>query len=284
MKSRTLGIPPLLTLLAILAAGNVAQSDEPLQLPAEAQETWGDRKSWPLLSPGDIEIDYHKIMNVRTEFVFRSRLHKEDPRSERRIWTVDGATYKGASVLVANLTDLGNWEHEDLFARNTTWLVAPKTLALVSRLGADPLSSTQRIIRVLPDKVINTVINEDGTSETTTTEGAQPAFGYRYFNLLLASMSIEEGMKFRVAEYDFWEGGLVDEYIRVRGKTRIKDASGHEREVWRVSWLSDSGWLTDYFIGDEAPYYFGQEVRNYTLAEGTQPIYSETYVGMQKLR
>ena len=124
-----------------------------------------------------------------------------------------------------------------------------------------------------PWGVIVTEVTETGTSTwrkpprdgaewtgPTMTEGHGPVF-LGLEGQILAGMQLEEGMEFRVALMG--RDATVNTPHRVAGRTRIADLSGRQHEVWAVEVLQDrSGWLTTYYVSDQAPFYFGSETKH----------------------
>ena len=276
-------------ILFVLVLGVPLAAQVPFEIkdaPAEFERDWAGAADWPLLRPGDIELNPDRIVGYRSEFIFDKQLHKEEATRQftRTYETVTGM-WEGQPILLLNLSDSGHKDWDDTFARSTAWYVERDTMGLVFQLGADPLDSTQRVIRYLSEKIQNTSIKKDGTVETLNKEIGHRVFSYRMFPQLLAAMDLKEGMKFRLEEYGWWDNSDPDiQYIQVRGRKKIKDAAGRSREVWVVAWITSPGWLTDYYISDEAPHYFGQTVRHLGYKGGEPLIYRETFVRAQSLR
>ncbi len=285
---RTIVAAGLLAGMCLLGPGLNAQEEtkEPPPPPKDFVRDFGEGPKWPLLVPGDFSLDPDRVVNIRSEFIFESRLHTDNPHSEKRVWEVEKGSQNGKPILILNQVDAGNLEDEEMFSRQTTWYVEPSTFRWLFRLGADPLSSTQRVIRLTPEKIVNTTIDKNGDVETRELLGDYNVFSYRYYPQMLAAMTnIKDGMKFRLPGYEFWENSVFeDAIVRVRGRIKIIDAHGKEHEAWKVSWVTGSGFITDYYIGDEPPYYFGQEVRHIRIQEGKVSVYRETFVGFQLLR
>lgn len=120
--------PLIISGTLVLFAGHVVpldgQTRPPVELPPNAQATWGTVGEWQLLLPGDLVFDARRIAGLRAQFVFESRLHTDDPRSEQRTWSVQNAVSHGRPILVLNQQDAGSQDDDDMFARSTSWYVS----------------------------------------------------------------------------------------------------------------------------------------------------------------
>lgn len=240
-----------------------ARAQEPLSL--EHFDGW---ESWPLVEPGDLQVDTTGLVPLRIEFdglfpgpngfgvpppqpltmymdVIESRFHGE-PALWIQWLSKPRAEEGGSPALDALLVERG-------------------TFRLLFRIAASARgewAGNYELIQARPDGVTQVSVGEDGSSAKQVLDGPANYFDFATYQFLLALIDLRENDRYRLSGYDLLDKDAEVLAARVVGRVMVPDADGREHEVWRVDLMpAHRATLISFYVTGEPPYFYGWDYR-----------------------
>lgn len=252
----------LLLVAAFLATSTHVQAQERTdQWHPALQAVWQDSDTWPLVTPADLKVDPAMLVGLRATY-YRTE-GSENPLIEEAGFQFERAWLRGEPVLLALYFTSGDRSNPQSGPTSWTRILDPRqmenlgSMQLSFRFGA---SATRKTETGTIDWRLG--LDETKWSEPRVRDNQGPMIDMAVWAHVLASMRLEEGMKFRLQGIPSWLG----QSFHVAGRTTIDDTQGNVYPVWAVettTWKGrSSGWLGITYVRDEAPYFMGFEMRH----------------------
>lgn len=249
-------------LLGLVSGSPAVAAQQPLSL--DHFDGW---ETWPLYHPGELSLATQRLVPLRIAFdgLFPGAQGFGRPPLDTLTMIMDVVEqrFHGAPALWIQ------WLSQPSAGGGSpaldALLVDRATFRLLFRLAASARgewAGRYEVVQAKPDGVTQVTVNEDGTTGAHTLEGGGTYFDFATYPFLFPLLDLREGMAFRLSGYEYLEQRAEILPVRVVGRTRVADAHGREREVWRVDIMpAHRATLISFYVSRDPPFFYGWDYR-----------------------
>lgn len=252
-------------LLASVLGASSATAQQPVSL-----DHFDGADSWPLYRPGDLPLDNAALRPQRIAFDGRfpgPQGFGRGPLVHLTLYMdVLDVFFHGEPAVWVQWTSTSPPESSTEAPALDALVVDRATFRLLFRVGrsgpAQAWAGRYEIVHATPDSTIQVSVRDDGSTDRKVLADPGPRFDFATYPFLFPFLDLHEGLSFRLAGYDFVDEAEEILAVRVVGRTRITDATGGGREVWRVDVLPPHrATLITFWVTRQAPFFYGWEYR-----------------------